>query len=265
MHCNSTDGLLHQRKTTKMYIHPAIYDMSELMKENMHIHTCFSRCASPDMTVEAIVRNAEKAGLERIAIVDHYNYDIDDDIYLQHVHDMRRQLAMLSTDVKVLIGCELSGFGIGKRLGGKGLLSELDYRLYACIHYHVANWEHPQDKSPKGYARHIIDVAESVMETGDADCIAHPFSLGYIHVGVDLNQIAYEVTDEMLRELLQTSIETRTALELNNPFNDPYGLNKRMFAMGKSMGAVFNYGTDAHRRENIATMHKLDDVRKVCV
>ena len=40
-------------------------------KADLHIHTCLSPCAEPEMTPSAIVRAAKEAGLDLIGICDH--------------------------------------------------------------------------------------------------------------------------------------------------------------------------------------------------
>ena len=42
-----------------MFFHEKSYDIDELMRHNMHIHTTFSGCAKPEMTLNDIVRTAE--------------------------------------------------------------------------------------------------------------------------------------------------------------------------------------------------------------
>ena len=54
-----------------MFIHDKTYDIDELAKYNTHIHTHFSRCAKPEMIVADIVKAADAAGLEIIALTDH--------------------------------------------------------------------------------------------------------------------------------------------------------------------------------------------------
>jgi len=41
---------------------------------NMQIHSTLSQCASDEMTMERIISEAEKAGLETIGISDHIDY-----------------------------------------------------------------------------------------------------------------------------------------------------------------------------------------------
>ena len=50
-----------------MYIHAPCFDLDELARDNLHIHTSFSRCAKPEMTVENIFAEAARIGYRTIA------------------------------------------------------------------------------------------------------------------------------------------------------------------------------------------------------
>ena len=52
-----------------MFFHEKTYDIDELVKWNLHLHTTFSGCAKPEMKVRDIVRVADEAGLEMIALL----------------------------------------------------------------------------------------------------------------------------------------------------------------------------------------------------
>ena len=41
-----------------MFFHEKTYDIDELIRYNMHIHTRFSRCAKPEMVAADIVKTA---------------------------------------------------------------------------------------------------------------------------------------------------------------------------------------------------------------
>ena len=51
-----------------MFFHEKTYDIDELAKWNLHLHTNFSRCAKSEMKARDIVKAADKAGLEMIAL-----------------------------------------------------------------------------------------------------------------------------------------------------------------------------------------------------
>ena len=54
----------------KIYETP-VYDLDELARYNLHIHTAFSRCARADMLIDAIAAQAVADGIEMIALTDH--------------------------------------------------------------------------------------------------------------------------------------------------------------------------------------------------
>ena len=93
-----------------MFFHEKTYDIAELAKYNLHLHTRFSGCAKPEMKAVDIVKTAENAGLEMIALTDH-NYIDKPNAVAQQRYDILRELAGLETKVKVLIGAELSAYG----------------------------------------------------------------------------------------------------------------------------------------------------------
>ena len=246
-----------------MYIHEAIYDPAELLRENLHVHTSFSHCAPAGRTLAVILAEAKQAGLSRIAITDHYNTDNSDDKFAAHIATLRQELAGIQTDIKVFFGAELSAYGVGKWLEGDSLRQKLDYRLYACNHYHLAYWEQPEDKSPAGYAKHAMAVATAVIASDHADCIAHPFGPGYIKTEVDKQAICDAITDTMLGDVFTIAKAHQTAIELNAPSRDPWGLQRRIFNTGRECGVVFNYGTDAHKPGTVDTMQYIREVRRV--
>ena len=101
-----------------MYIHAPCFNLDELARDNLHIHTSFSRCAKPEMTVENIFAEAARIGYRTIALTDHYNDDIDDEEALRRLETLREQGQKLGEPCRVLYGMELSGYGIGKTLEG---------------------------------------------------------------------------------------------------------------------------------------------------
>ena len=97
-----------------MFFHEKTYDIDELMRHNMHIHTTFSGCAKPEMTAVNIVETAEKCGLEIIALTDHnYFPDRKNAVAVQRL-ELLRQLEEIDYNIKVYVGAELSAYGPGK-------------------------------------------------------------------------------------------------------------------------------------------------------
>ncbi len=124
-----------------------------------------------------MVLKAEEYGLKTIAVTDHSDPGSDIDVFANTL-DLKKRLAALDTPVRVLVGSELSAYGIGKYADDDMLNSVLDYRNYSCVHYHLATWDQPEDRSPRGYAEHMLAVMSALFDAKRADCIAHPFSPG---------------------------------------------------------------------------------------
>ena len=111
-----------------MFIIEATYDIDELLRYNFHIHTTFSGCAKPDMILKDIVAEAERCGLEIIALTDHSNLGDNLRVVSENTPLLREQLAAVETDVKVLIGSEISAYAVGKYSETKEFCETLDYR-----------------------------------------------------------------------------------------------------------------------------------------
>lgn len=245
-----------------MYLREACYDIDELTESNLHVHTSFSGCAKPEMRVRGIVERADELGLKMIALVDHHHRS-DAPFIEKNICD--RWLAeFYEARVKILFGAELSAYGIGKRSDSALLNAALDYRLYAANHYHLDFWEQPEDKSARGYALHTIAVLTELIQSGCADCIAHPIMGGYVRCLEDSTELGRAMTDNELGDLLCLARDNKVAFEINEgaALGDPE-LSKRMWSIGKEVGTVFHFGTDAHRLVNIDTKKNLDRLKEL--
>ena len=252
-----------------MYFHEPTYDLDILARQNLHIHALFSGCAKREMVLSDIIKTAENAGLEAIAITDHIYREDQYEGFRQNVKDLREQLSRIDTDIKVYIGGELSAYGVDK-YSFKGEEIELDYRLWAHNHYHVTGWEQPEDRSPESYKKHMIDTLTNLIKADKADCIAHPFHDSYLTnsskglVSFEKGSVPNSFTENEIGDLLTLAKQYKTAFELNlnvvPAFPEIY---RRMYNIGKEIGAQFNIGTDAHKLENIDTKRFLDEAKKV--
>lgn len=246
-----------------MFFHQATYDIDELARHNMHLHTRFSHCAKPEMLAADIVKTAEAAGLEMIALTDH-NYIEEQNAVAQQRYDILRELGGIETNVKVLVGAELSAYGVGKFADDIACDNSLDYRLYTTNHYHQGYWEHPEIKTPRAYAEHMLAIMRGVIDSGRADCFAHPFKAGYIHAFDDPHDVTRSFTDNEIGDIMEKAHKREIAWELNIPaiFGDPEFYH-RYFQTGKEIGVVFNIGTDGHKLCNVDTKQFVERLKKV--
>lgn len=246
-----------------MFFHEKTYDIDELAKWNLHIHTTFSGCAKREMTARDIVRTADAAGLEIIALTDH-NYPDKRNAVAQQRYDLMRELEGFEHNVKVLIGAELSAYGINKFADDIACDNSLDFRLYTTNHYHQKYWEHPEEKTPRAYAEHMLAIMEGVIASGRADCFAHPFMAGYIHEFDDSHDVTRSFKDNEIGDIMEKAHAKEIAWELNVPaiFKDPEFF-KRYFRIGKEVGVVFNLGTDGHALENVDPKRFTEELKRI--
>ena len=247
-----------------MYIHEPCYELEELALDNLHIHTTFSRCAKPEMTLENIFSEAGRIGCRTIALTDHYNDDIDDTEALRRLNILRGQGKKLGEPCRVLYGMELSGYGIGKTLEGDGFRNELDYRLYSCNHYHLDFWEQAEEKTPRAYALHALRNVSSLIESGKPDCIAHPLTAGYVRAFEDISLVPAQITDNELGDIMELAKRYNVAWELNtgNILGSPE-FSRRMWNTGREIGSCFNKGSDAHRICDIDFAPHMDELKRI--
>lgn len=246
-----------------MFFHEAVYDLNILVKQNMHVHSTFSGCAKKMMTLENIIKKSEEAGVEKIAITDHSSIYPSDNIKEQN-KQLKKQMEGIKTNLQVLFGGELSAYGVNKFGESHETDMSLDYRLYTYNHYHQDFWEHPEEKTPRGYKRQAFDILTALFESGRADCIAHPFIGRFVDAFADKTEMTRAITDNELGDIMEKGFRAKVAWELNTGaiFGDPVFF-RRYFQIGKELGVVFNFGTDAHHENGLNTVAFLRELKKI--
>lgn len=246
-----------------MFFHEKTYDIDELARHNLHLHTRFSRCAKPEMIAADIVKKAEECGLEMIALTDH-NYPHKKNAVASQRLEIMKELEGIETSVKVLIGAELSAYGIGKFADDIECDNSLDFRLYTTNHYHQDYWEHPVVITPRAYAEHMLGIMDCVIESGRADCFAHPFMAGYIHAFDDPHEVTRSFTDNEIGDIMEKANNHEIAWELNVPavLGDPEFFH-RYFQIGKEVGVVFNMGTDGHMLSRVDSKQFAEEFKRI--
>jgi len=231
------------------------FDIDELTRNNFHTHSVFSLCSKPEMVFESMVKKAEECGLKTLAITDHSDPGDDIDSYGNFLI-LKDRLSRMDTPVRVLIGAELSAYGVGKFAEPREVDRALDWASYSCVHYHLDCWEHPQDRSPSGYAAHMLEVLEALFATDRADSIAHPFSPGKMKFFSEEERklTLASITDNQLGDIMEKGEAAGCAWELHYStlMNFPE-FAKRFWNTGKEVGVHFTFGTDAHTLASLDT------------
>jgi histidinol phosphatase-like PHP family hydrolase len=221
--------------------------LPELVKSNFHIHTNFSICAAKNMTVPYIILQAKKAGLETVGLVDH-DHDNWGNL-LDKINYLKEEVQEMNPDIKVIVGAELSAYGINKYGVDEVTNEQIDFRFYATNHYHLDFWEHPKNKNARAYAEHTLQILKNLIVSGRADCIAHPF-VGFYLRGIldDFTEVTRCISDNDLVDILELGVKNNVSWELNTKavYADPI-FAKRLWRIGREVDATFVIGTDAHQ------------------
>jgi len=238
-----------------MFLTEKTYDIDELCRNNMHTHSVYSKCSKPEMIFEDMIKAAESYGLETLAITDHS--DLHDEINsVANYRKLKKRLEKIDTNVRVVIGAEMSAYGVGKFAEPYRIDKEIEFCNYSCVHYHLDFWEQPSDRSPRGYAEHMLKVLDALFETDRADCIAHPFSPGKMKFfnKSESEEMLRSITDTELGDIMLKGEKAECAWELHKSSVICYPeFFRRFFYVGKEAGVHFSVGTDAHHLVDINT------------
>ena len=250
------------RKRSYVFETP-VYDLAELVRYNLHVHTFCSRCGRADMHMPLILAEADRAGLEMIAICDHSHYAELSEVAVAQARMHKRIADKIPHKVKVLYGAELSHPNLGVFYDTDEANDALDYRLYASNHFQIDGFVHPEDKSIRGYAEFILAKARELILSGRADCIAHPLTGMRVPVCTQ-PEVGAMMTDNEIGEICELSAKTHVALEINRAsiHADPE-LTRRMWNLGREVGTFFHYGSDAHGIDAVDSIAQLDELTAV--
>jgi len=225
--------------------------ISELVKSNYHIHTNFSTCAAQNMTVPFIISQSKKVGLETIALVDHDHDNCEN--LLEKINHLKAEVQKVNSDINVIVGAELSAYGIGKYGIDFETNEQIDFRMYSTNHYHLDFWEHPTKKTSRAYAEHTLQILNVLITSKRADCIAHPF-VGYYLKNIldDFTEVTQVISENELGDVLELANKNNVSWELNTKaiYADPI-FAKRLWEIGREVDSSFVIGTDAHQLSGI--------------
>lgn len=244
-----------------MELEEPIYDLRLLARRNWHIHTNFSTCAAYEMSVANVLAHAEYADLDLVALVDHHHARSHN--ILRDIRRIRKEIKAFNPVIEVLVGAELSAFGVGKYSDSERTNRKIEYRLYAGNHYHIEGWDHPETLSPRAYAEHILAVLTDVLRSGRADCIAHPFIGKYLKARLDdPTAVTNALFDKELGDILELGTTCGVAWEINTrTLRDDPDFVRRYWNLGREVGVTFRLGTDAHRLPEIDPHQYVDELQ----
>lgn len=218
-------------------------------KVDYHIHSFFSPCAARSMTVKKIVRGAEKAGFEAIAITDH----IDEPEDLQRCREVSEQLERLRPSIKVLVGCEVEATRPEPPVGVEDV-SELDIVLISTTHRHSMPLETIPKDTPESAGQAFANAIERAAGFQWGHVIVHPLAFfeGKSYIGEALEYVG----EERLRDIMITAARNSIAFEISPRVlvSGPTEPIANFYRMCSECGAKVSLGSDAHQLNDITNV-----------
>jgi histidinol phosphatase-like PHP family hydrolase len=232
--------------------------------QDLHVHTYLSACCREKerQTPRAILALAERMNVSTIGFSDHVwaNPEIvPSDWYrpqdTSQISRLREDLAGVSTEIDVLVGCEADMIAPGAFGITAEFAQELDFVLLACSHFHMSGFvAQPEGKTPRHLGRHMLDFFLSGVSSGLATSIAHPFyPLGYFD---QYDSAIDAISDAEFLDVFGAAAEHDVALEITTAFIPTHSARSfsietpiRFLSLAKQAGCKFTLGTDAHSPE----------------
>lgn len=198
-------------------------------KHDFHIHTSYSDgLASP----AKIVESATEKGLEAIAVTDH-GPAISVGIKPGSIDQMIEDVSIVKEDAKitVLLGIEANVVDPEGNIDlDEKILEKMDI-VTGGVHYLDSS-----RTSPESTARNYLERVMRMMGREKIDILTHPF---WYH-----ENLSSYLSREDLEKFAKVASERNVAIELNEKYQVP---DERLFSVCKEEGALFSFGTDAHK------------------
>ena len=227
--------------------------MIKMIDYDLHIHTAYCGHA-PEMTVEAICRQADVQGLRLIIVTDHIFEPSD----LNVIEQIRREVDALRPQCRVLVGAEVDvdwNSVDGKLVTDQ--LEGLDY-VIAGFHYVPTMGHYPWSIDQR---KMEIETFLELWERSLLGIVTNPHITTLAHPGrmlaacADLD-VYFEYGLTVLEKVAKRSAENNIAWELNELTGHrlPAGWQSqwhRLYEVALSAGVKVVFGSDAHTLDSI--------------
>ncbi|MCX7819181.1 MAG: PHP domain-containing protein [Kiritimatiellae bacterium] len=222
------------------------------MERDLHVHTFFSPCAEPAMSLPAILEAAAAAGVAEVGLADHPHRPG----LARHHRMLDRAREVQRGPVHVWIGAEIEVVGFRQLALPPAELPDADYILAAASHYDVLHAPPvPHLEDPVEWADRLMTDLENAVGSG-AHVIAHPFyAYALLHppAGVHvapMDDVLAEIRLPRLHRWLESVAEAGMALEIGPRLCVHLGLEsfiENAYRQARQLGVRFSTGSDAHR------------------
>ncbi len=245
--------------------------------QDFHIHTNTSICAAREATLEGYVNTGRRLGLKKMGFANHFwdaeipftCNDSGRQFYtpqnFEHIAKERERIKELSTDeLKLYFGCEVEyAYGIHAPALTPEIAEQFDFIIVPNSHTHLAM---PKDfyEPHSRHAEFMVKAYEDIIESPIAKyvtAVAHPFEA--ICCPYPRHAAISPISDDTFKRIFSKSARAGVALELNleclmSVEADPVEWEERcrMFAIAKSEGSKFLFGSDAHSHSQLLEIHE---------
>jgi histidinol phosphatase-like PHP family hydrolase len=194
------------------------------------------------MTVERIIRRAERRGYRELGISDHLG-DYNTPAVLRK---NRTLIDRVKTPLRVYLGCETCIRPSGELAFSSEETGFLDYVIVGVEHV-LGSAATPADDPPR-WLRDWVRRLERLIASADRiDVIAHPFNslMGHYRGKPLLARLPWRRWEELLAGLAArgTAIELRDAIDNCDTCYDEV---RRVYAIARDAGVRFGIASDAH-------------------
>ena len=247
-----------------------------MIRQDLHIHTKQSLCASAKPEVKDYVANAKAMGLKVIAFTDHMWdntvpgasswYQRQD---FAHISEIRGDIPASDDRLKILFGCETECDQCGTVGISRELASQLDILLVPNSHTHMKDFVMPaalrEDSVKHGafMVKHFMDIMNSpVAEYITA--IPHPFAAVCCPTA---QEVMNSIPDAELMECFRAAKQNNIAMEINTSSYTKMTEEEirqssfiRLYSLAREIGCTFTIGSDAHAIPEQYTLQKAEIV-----
>lgn len=232
------------------------------IKHDFHIHTNLSICANETATLENYIKIAEKLGLTKIGISNHFwDSDIDGafDFYktqdFEHISKIRSEIEKAaSPDLKIYFGAEAEYDPKHRDVSVTERTAErLEYLLVPNSHTHITmprEYYQPYQK----HVDYMIEAYNDIISSRVSryiTAVAHPFQA--VACPYDNEILINMISDDTFKRLFDKTARKGIAFEINvcsmrSKTHDRIEncAQIRMFRLAKECGCQFIFGSDAH-------------------
>lgn len=249
------------------------------LAQDHHIHTLYSGHSGDDMTVEDIVRQAEKRGLRRIVILEHVPGHREMDAFRHgeltwantaHLQAIRDEVAGLraTTPVRIVLGAEVDADPRRR----DGTLSPADLTgvqmVMAATHLVPEAYVYPHllESLPEERRRYFYSLwivwALHVAANPSVQVLAHP---GREMVELGAIPEFSGTCREDFEKLLQVCRKFDTAFDVNETFLASLSESQRagytdIVASARDMGVKLSLGSDAHQVGHVGKYRHIEEL-----